>query len=439
MKQAFLFDINKCVGCMACVTGCIIENGTSLNMNWREVHRANPWKHPDLPIFYFSLACNQCEEAPCMKNCPALAYSRDEATGAIVHHAEKCIGCTYCTWACPYDAPKFNPMTKVIEKCNFCVDRLHQAKQPACVVACPVNALSFGEMESGQENPVPGFVNRGIKPSIQLIPLRESHTKPVIWTYQKESDKESIPDPTLPLEAKISITKEWALIPFTLTMALLVGWLGASYSNDIPFSPPIFLGLGGLAMGLSALHLGKKLRAWRSVLNIKNSWLSREIVGVSTFLATGALYAFSNHWIIGILAMVAGVFMLISIDKVYSVTERKNQAKLHSSMVWITGLLFWSILSGNSFFIGLVIVLKTTLYLYRKVRFYQHKIPVHGLVSGLRLSLLWFPVLIGIFLVPIENYWFFAAFVMTGELIDRSEFYNEIEVISPKKELAKIG
>ncbi len=70
-----------------------------------------------------------------MKNCPALAYTRDKETGAIIHHAEACIGCKYCTWTCPYDAPKFNEATKIVEKCNFCVDRISDGKQPACAQA----------------------------------------------------------------------------------------------------------------------------------------------------------------------------------------------------------------------------------------------------------------------------------------------------------------
>ena len=60
------------------------------------------------PVINLSLACNHCESAVCMEGCPASAYSRETLTGAILLDEKKCIGCRYCQWNCPYDAPKFN-------------------------------------------------------------------------------------------------------------------------------------------------------------------------------------------------------------------------------------------------------------------------------------------------------------------------------------------
>ncbi|HAN79033.1 MAG TPA: 4Fe-4S ferredoxin, partial [Bacteroidales bacterium] len=80
MQYSFVFDTNKCVGCHACAVACSIENGGKAQINWREIQTYNRIKHPDLPLFHFSLACNHCEEAPCMKACPALAYSRNSET-----------------------------------------------------------------------------------------------------------------------------------------------------------------------------------------------------------------------------------------------------------------------------------------------------------------------------------------------------------------------
>ncbi|HKK80676.1 MAG TPA: 4Fe-4S dicluster domain-containing protein, partial [Prolixibacteraceae bacterium] len=123
-KNIFIYDYNKCVGCHACVVACTNENGFQSPETWRNIHSSNSIHYPQLPLFYLSLACNHCDDAPCLQNCPAHAYSRDEKTGAVIHHPEKCMGCKYCTWACPYDAPKFNPKEGIIEKCTFCNHRI---------------------------------------------------------------------------------------------------------------------------------------------------------------------------------------------------------------------------------------------------------------------------------------------------------------------------
>lgn len=206
-----------------------------------------------------------------MKNCPALAYTRDKETGAIIHHAEACIGCKYCTWACPYDAPKFNPASSIVEKCNFCIDRISDGKQPACAQACPVGALSFGQEEVNEENHLtPGFVNMGIKPSIQLIPLREEHAKPQIEnTDAVEIDTEKLESYLPKSESKVTLDKEWTLVLFTLAVAALVSWQIAFLFGkaEMPLIP--FAIISVLAIALTSLHIGKKFRMWRFILNLK--------------------------------------------------------------------------------------------------------------------------------------------------------------------------
>jgi Fe-S-cluster-containing dehydrogenase component/DMSO reductase anchor subunit len=434
-KNGFLLDLNKCVGCMACVAGCVIENGTKPGMNWRVVNGYNKLKYPDLPVFHLTLACNHCEQAPCLHNCPALAYSRDEKTGAVIHHAERCIGCKYCTWVCPYDAPKFNPDTRVVEKCNFCTDRISHGGKPACAVACPVGALDFGPVESGMEVVVSGFVNRGIKPAIHLVPLRPEHTQPVIWNdeespLQPDSLNEKFPGPV----SKIRLENEWTLVPFTLTVSVLVGWLASVVTHGTPVSSEIFLGLGIMAIFLSTLHLGKKIRAWRSILNLQNSWLSREIFSYSLFLGLSAIYLFSKEPAFGYAGLIAGIASLVSIDMVYKITERKEKCAIHSSMVWLTGMMTWSVLSGNALVLTCAITLKFGLYFLRKIQFFRLNIRTNNFVSFLRLCCLLFPA-----------FYFFSGFqvnslpllfvLLFGEVIDRLEFYNEIDVVTPEREL----
>ena len=421
---------------MACVAGCSIENGTSLGMNWREVNCHNKIKHPSLPVFHFSLACNHCEEAPCMKNCPALAYTRDKETGAIIHHVEACIGCKYCTWACPYDAPKFNEATQIVEKCNFCVDRISDGKQPACVMACPVGALSFGQEEVNEENHLtPGFVNMGIKPSIQLIPLRDKHARPQIEnTDAVEIDSEKLENYLPKAESKISLDKEWTLVLFTLSVAGLVSWQTAFLFGKVEMPLIPFALISILAIGLTSLHIGKKLRMWRFILNLKGSWLSREIFSFSAFLGLTGLHIMSENQMIGYTAMIFGIFSLISVDQVYKFLKRKDELLLHSGMVSLTLIFLVAWLLEISILIELIILTKGCLYVWRKAALKKKGIPYFPVLFTLRILCLLIPYIL-FDLEWLTNMPLLLTIVFMGELIDRSEFYNESDVPTPKNEL----
>jgi len=423
---------------MACVAGCSIENGTSPGLNWREVNTHNNIKHPGLPVFHFSLACNHCEEAPCMKNCPALAYTRDKKTGAIIHHAEACIGCKYCTWACPYDAPKFNEATMVVEKCNFCVERISDGLQPACAQACPVGALSFGQEEVNEENHLtPGFVNMGIKPSIQLIPLREEHRCPKIEnTDAVEIDAKKIETYLPKAESKVALDKEWTLVLFTLAVAALVSWQGAFLFGEIEMKLMPFALVSILAIALTSLHIGKKIRMWRFILNLKGSWLSREIFSFSAFLGLTGLQIISENQMLGYAAMAFGVFSLISVDKVYKFLKRKDTLPLHSAMVSITAILFWAWLIDNTLLIELIVLAKASLYVWRKQSLRKQKLNYLPWVSTLRLFALFVPFVLH-YALPQLDLGIVLAILFVGEIIDRSEFYYESDIVTPKAELRK--
>lgn len=438
---------------MACVAGCTIENGTDTPLNWRMVNGYNKIKHPSLPVFHFSLACNHCDDAPCMKNCPALAYTRDKKTGAIIHHAEACIGCTYCTWACPYDAPKFNEKTKIIEKCNFCVDRISEGKKPACVQACPVGALDFGSQEELdlKKHLSPGFVNAGIGPSIQLIPLREEHAKPRIENVDAvEIDVERFESYLPKPKSKVALEKEWTLVLFTLAASGLAAWQASGVTSQIVVSPITFIALAILSILLTSLHIGKKIRMWRFVLNLKGSWLSREIFSFSAFFGLGAtsllmkenvlglgdLLSFADSKILGYAAIFFGVFTLISVDMVYSLLVRKESIKLHSAMVWATGLLLFAWFANITILIGLITLLKGSLYIYRKQAFRKQKLTYFPVISVVRLLCLLVPAVLlevsgmsMLILLPV---------VYTGEIIDRSEFYHESDLRTPQGELTDL-
>ncbi|MDQ2179906.1 4Fe-4S dicluster domain-containing protein [Marinifilum sp. D714] len=435
-KNSFIFNTNRCVGCNACVAGCSIENGTDFRVNWREVNTGNKIKHPGLPVFHFSLACNHCEDAPCMKNCPALAYTRDEKTGAIIHHAEACIGCTYCTWACPYDAPKFNPANKIVEKCNFCVDRISGGKRPACVEACPVGALDFGLLDLKEEDRVtPGFVDIGIKPSIQLIPLREENATPKVENTDKvEIDEKKIEEWLPKPKDKVALDKEWTLVLFTIAVAELVAWQAAHLMGAIGMQLIPFAIVSVLAIGLTSLHIGKKMRMWRFILNLKGSWLSREIFSFSGFLGLTGLHLITGNIWFGILALVFGICSLISVDMVYKFLTRKDGLLVHSGMVSLTGILFFVWLIEVPIVIELIILLKGSLYIGRKISLRLMRLKHFPALSLLRTLCLLIPYFL------LGTQWELSlaislAIILAGEIIDRAEFYYESDVITPEKEL----
>lgn len=112
---------------------------------------------------YFAL-CNHCDEPPCVRVCPTKATFKIEATGIIAMDFHRCIGCRFCMMGCPYGARSFNwfdprphikeynadfptRMRGVVEKCNFCGERLALGLEPACVEAAKeVGALTFGDL-----------------------------------------------------------------------------------------------------------------------------------------------------------------------------------------------------------------------------------------------------------------------------------------------------
>jgi Fe-S-cluster-containing dehydrogenase component/DMSO reductase anchor subunit len=429
----FLFDLNKCVGCHACIVACSIENQTNTELQWREVTSFNPLGYPDIPLFHLSLACNHCKDSPCMENCPALAYSIDKITGAIIHHPEKCIGCKYCTWACPYDAPKYNPKTRIIEKCTFCNHRLLDSKKPACTNLCPTGALDFIDSPENMKNQnVSGFTEIGIEPSIKIIPPKKD--KPTLVC--SESKLITKPEISKKLESKIKLRNEWPLVIFTLITMLLVSVFTASLYTPLQINISSFIVLAGTALVLSMFHLGKKFRAWRSVLNLKNSWLSREILAFILFVALSCLYLlYIQDRSIAYAAVVFGIICLFSIDKVYQIAIQPIKFEIHSAHVLLSFFLFTAIFLQQYYAFTVIALIKTAIYTYRKIEMNKQDKNIRLFLSGLRIDLLIsVPFFFWIFEITNIQWWIFAS-ILIGEIIDRCEYYDELDVITPGKQL----
>jgi Fe-S-cluster-containing dehydrogenase component len=432
-RTRFVFNQNTCVACQACVLACVLENNTSPEIQWRGVFSFNEQQVDSLPLFHLSLACNHCEEAPCMHNCPALAYKRDLITGAVLHLADNCIGCQYCTWVCPYDAPKFNEQTHIVEKCNFCVDRLHQNLKPACVTACPTGALNIViSNEVIEYTEKAAFFDFGIHPSIEIISLSENRAKPL----EAEVPVEYIKLNQISSKKKISFQTEWPLALFTFLSSILVGsWAGVLKFPGF-IDKWIFAGLLLVATFLSTFHLGKKARAYRAVFNFMNSWLSREILFWSIFAGLSLFYLFIwNQLHIGLIALAFGFLFLYAVDMVYSVAIQQSKLPLHSASVPLSGLMFFGFASGFYKLAYLVIFIKVILFSYRFIERHYFKQKSSLLLSSLRM----FFLLAGLAIqwkeiIPLM----IMLFVAGGELIDRINFYNELDTWTPKRMIRTI-
>lgn len=146
-KYGMVIDLDKCSGCQACSMACKMENDVDLGVFRTRVYRMGPiGQWPDaLELFYFPNGCMHCEHPSCIDVCPTKAtFKTDE--GVVLVDANRCFGCQYCVWACPYEARSLNPNTKVVEKCTLCVDKLDAGEQPLCCYTCTTGARVAGDM-----------------------------------------------------------------------------------------------------------------------------------------------------------------------------------------------------------------------------------------------------------------------------------------------------
>ncbi|MCL5103716.1 MAG: 4Fe-4S dicluster domain-containing protein, partial [Armatimonadetes bacterium] len=188
-RWAMVVDLDKCIGCHACVTACYAENNLGIvgaegiyrrrEMSWIRIDRYIDW-HSSAPILFQPMLCQHCDAAPCEAVCPVFAAAHsDEGVNMQIYN--RCVGTRSCSNNCPYKVRRFNwydydwpePLNYqlnpdvtvrsrgVMEKCTLCIQRIRQAEivartenrpvrdgeiTPACAGTCPTGAFTFGDL-----------------------------------------------------------------------------------------------------------------------------------------------------------------------------------------------------------------------------------------------------------------------------------------------------
>lgn len=316
-QYAFEVDLDKCSGCKACVTACHSLNGLDDEETWRNVGLLHGGTHLQPIQQTVTTACHHCVDPGCLNGCPVLAYEKDSTTGIVKHLDDQCIGCQYCVLKCPYDVPKYSERLGIVRKCDLCSSRLASGEAPACVQACPNEAIKItvldkvsvreryrgktagGQMrkwESGTEAPShpptfppAHFLPGSPAPSITLPTTRYTSAQPLHETLRPADLNELKPQCAHTPLGIMLVLSQLSVGAFTIDRILSV-LPNDPAATTRPVLTLLALLTGLLALASSTLHLGRPLGAWRAFLGLRKSWLSREIIVFGLFAKLALLY-----------------------------------------------------------------------------------------------------------------------------------------------------
>ena len=190
-RWGMTIDLAKCTACQACIVACEEENNIACVspeeaqrdriLSWIKILPDVEGEYPRVNMRLMPMPCLHCDAPPCILVCPVRATGIDPE-GVVRQTFARCIGCRYCTTACPYTRRVFNWHTPefagdfrealnpdvsvrpkgVVEKCTLCHHRLLKAREaaraanrplaegdylPACAEVCPAGAMTFGDLE----------------------------------------------------------------------------------------------------------------------------------------------------------------------------------------------------------------------------------------------------------------------------------------------------
>ncbi len=178
-RWAMVIDLRKCgatTGCTKCIEAChathnvpsIPDERHEIKWIWKEKYehafaeQISPYTEDQMKGREVLMLCNHCDSPSCVRVCPTQAtFRRDD--GIVMMDWHRCIGCRYCMVGCPYGSRSFNfsdprkfikkqtadfptRAQGVVEKCTFCAERIDKGQQPACVEACTLQGMFFGDL-----------------------------------------------------------------------------------------------------------------------------------------------------------------------------------------------------------------------------------------------------------------------------------------------------
>jgi formate dehydrogenase iron-sulfur subunit len=299
-QYAFAVDLDACTGCQACVTACHNMNGLDDDEAWRDVGVLFGGTVLEPVQQAVTTACHHCVDPGCLNGCPVNAYDKDPVTGIVLHLDDQCIGCQYCIWKCPYDVPKYSQKRGIVRKCDMCSSRLAVGEAPACVQACPNEAISITlvnkQQIAAQWKKKKSFVAGSPDPDYTL-PTTQYRTNKTLPGNMSPADLYVVkPQPAhLPLVVMLALT-QLSVGAFCTAMILRFFFPADLLRKLTPFHSLVALLFGFLAFGASTMHLGRPLHAWRSFVGLKTSWLSREIMVFGLFAMLALIYA-GSFWL----------------------------------------------------------------------------------------------------------------------------------------------
>ena len=400
-QYRFHFDAVACVGCHCCEVACNEQNANPDDIKWRRVGEMEMGAFPDTLQLFNSMSCNHCIEPACLIGCPTESYIKFD-NGIVWHDDPSCIGCQYCTWNCPYEVPVFNPDRGIVTKCHMCADKLELGQTPACVQACPSNAIEIevfnveqwldGDMD--KEGQAPHL------PDIDITKPTTRYTLPQIDSTQeiRVADEHLLK----PAHAELPLVFMTVLTQLGLGafMALFLGQLlfGLGFELPAPTETMAWLAFLPMAIGLplSALHLGRPSRAYMAMKNWRTSWLSREAIALALFAGLSFVVALAYHaqWQgVGLLLLEAmtvamGLYGIYAQSMIYRIParpswDRVSTTKRFFGVSYVGFLLIASSLLAMGDAHGIMVLLAMTLLagmgqvlvIAEEILFYKHLDP----------------------------------------------------------------
>lgn len=303
---AFEVDLDSCSGCQACVAACHNLNGLEEDELWRNVGQLVGGTTKLPVIQHVTTACHHCVEPACLKGCPVEAYEKDPITGIVRHLDDQCIGCQYCTLQCPYDVPVYSRSKGIVRKCDMCHQRLSAGEAPVCVQSCPNGAIRIRIVDQ-----------QTIREECEVDPFLPGAPDPgnTLPTTHYKTDR-NWPRNVLPADY-FHVQQAHGHLPLVIMLVLtqmsvgafiveyaLHSFLGMLSETTADAVRPIHLGaalaLGMLGLSAAIFHLGRPFYAYRALLGLRTSWLSREILAFNVFAGVATLYVASAS--LGLLA-----------------------------------------------------------------------------------------------------------------------------------------